>query len=60
MSFDWNYIVATYVSQPWWVWVAGCAAVWIGLKWLLGGYRAYREADPLPSHVPAVRRPRRL
>jgi hypothetical protein len=49
MSFDWNDIVATYVSQPWWVWVAGCAAVWIGLKWLIDGYRAYRER-PIFSH----------
>lgn len=43
MSFDWDDIVATYVSQPWWVWLTGCVVVWLGVKWLIGAMRDYRE-----------------
>jgi hypothetical protein len=43
MSFDWDDIVATYMSQPWWVWLVGCVVAWFGLKWVVALYRAYRE-----------------
>ncbi|TPJ81891.1 hypothetical protein FJ434_20545 [Mesorhizobium sp. B2-5-13] len=43
ISFDWNDIVATYLSQPWWVWPAGCVVAWLGLRWVIGAMRAYRE-----------------
>lgn len=43
MSFDWDDIVATYASQPWWVWLAGCVVAWLGLRWLIGAMRVGRE-----------------
>lgn len=43
MSFDWGDIVATYASQPWWVWLAGCVVAWLGFRWLIGAMQAYRE-----------------
>lgn len=43
MSFSWDDIVATYMSQPWWVWLSGCVIAWLALKWLIGAMRAYRE-----------------
>ena len=51
MSFDWNDIVATYVSQPWWVWLAGCVVAWFGLKWVMATFRAYRERPILSGHA---------
>lgn len=43
MSFSWNDIVATYMTQPWWVWLVGCAVAWFGMKWIIGAMCAYRE-----------------
>jgi hypothetical protein len=51
MSFDWDDIVATYVSQPWWVWLVGCVVAWVGLKWLIASYRAYRERPILTDRA---------
>lgn len=43
MSITWNEIVEIYRSQPWQVWLAGFALVWIGFKWLKGTVIAYVE-----------------
>jgi len=51
MSFDWNDIVATYLSQPWWVWLAGCVVARLGLKWLIGAMHAYGERPILLDHA---------
>ena len=51
MSFDWDDIVATYNSQPWWVWVVGCLVAWFGLKWFISALRAYRERPILSEEA---------
>jgi hypothetical protein len=51
ISFDWDDIVATYISQPWWVWVVGCVVAWFGLKWLTSALRAYRERPILSDEA---------
>lgn len=51
MSFDWDDVVATYMSQPWWVWVTGCVVAWIGLKRLIASYRAHRDRPILSDHA---------
>lgn len=43
MSFGWDDIAATYVSQPWWVWLFACVVAWFGFRWIIGAIRAYRE-----------------
>lgn len=43
MSFDWDDIVASYVSQPWWVWLVACVVAWLGFRWVIGAIRAHRE-----------------
>lgn len=47
MSFDWDDIVAIYITQPWWVWLAGCVVVWLGLNWLIRAMQDYRERSIL-------------
>ncbi|WEX12384.1 hypothetical protein [Chelativorans sp. AA-79] len=49
MSFDWDDIVATYMSQPWWVWLVGGVVAWLGMKSLIGAMRAYRERPILSA-----------
>lgn len=49
MSFSWDDIVATYMSQPWWVWLVGGVVAWFGMKWLIGMARAYRERPILSA-----------
>lgn len=51
MSVDWDDIVAIYLSQPWWVWLIGCVVAWLGLKWLIASYRAYRERPVLTDRA---------
>lgn len=43
MSFNWDDIVAVYMSQPWWVWPVGFGVVWFGLRWLFRAVRAHVE-----------------
>jgi hypothetical protein len=52
MSFDWDESVATYVSQPWWVWLAGWVVAWLGLRRLIGATRIYLEW-PILSDTPS-------
>ncbi|MGE0459642.1 MAG: hypothetical protein AB7O56_15710 [Bauldia sp.] len=47
-SISWDDIVAVYSSQPWWVWLVGAAAAWLGTRLLIGAIRARRER-PRPS-----------
>ena len=51
MSFDWGDIVATYASQPWWVWLAGWVIAWLGLRWLTGAMRSYRKRPILTDRA---------
>lgn len=43
MTITWDDIVATYMSQPWWVWLVGILLAWFGFKWLIRAVRAYAE-----------------
>lgn len=47
MSFDWDDIVATFASQPWWVWLAGCVVAWLALRLFIASLRAYCERPVL-------------
>lgn len=49
MSFSWNDIVATYVSQPWWVWLIGLFLTWLCLRWLVRALHAYAERPVISS-----------
>jgi hypothetical protein len=43
MTFTWNDIVAVYLSQPWWVWLAAVVLAWLGARWLTRAIREYAE-----------------
>lgn len=50
MTITWDDIVATYWSQPWWVWPLGLFVAWFGLKWLARAIRTYVERPVVSNH----------
>lgn len=50
MTITWEDIVATYWSQPWWVWLVGIFVVWQGTKWFVQTLRAHAERPILSDH----------